>query len=58
MVSITLLIDPKTDGGKPLRCELTNVGNYIQLECKGNNGFIIQVPIQDMLAVINSDLHG
>ena len=55
---VAILIDPKTDGGKPLRCELTNVGSHIQLECKGDNGFIIQVLVQDVLTVINNDLHG
>jgi len=58
MISIALLVDPKTDGAKPLRCELQNDGGYMQLECKGDNGFIIQVPIQDILTILNSDLHG
>ena len=58
MSSVALLINPKTDGAVPLRSELNVVNNKLQIKCKGDNGFIIQLSLDDILSVINSDLHG
>lgn len=56
---LALLIDPRTDGGVPIACNLKNVGGAIQLQYGGLDGWIIQIPIHDLQDVIDDDdLHG
>lgn len=44
-----LLINPETDGGMPVSCQIKVVGERMQFWCLGNRGWIIQVPINSIL---------
>lgn len=56
---VAVLINPLTDGAVPIACQLQNVGNAIQIHCGGLEGWIVQIPIQDLQDIINEDdLHG
>ena len=56
---VALIIDPRTDGGVPVKCKLKNIGSSIQLHYGGLDGVIIQLPIKALQDVLYSeDLHG
>jgi len=56
---VGLLINPMTDGAMPIACKLRNVGNAIQIHYGGLEGWIVQIPINELRDVIDDDdLHG
>lgn len=56
---VAVLINPVTDGAMPIRCQLDNIGNAIQIKYGGLDGWIIQIPIQQLQNIIgDDDLHG
>ena len=55
---IALIVSKQTNGAVPIKCELNLKGNYLQIGCNGDNGFVIEVQVEDIETILADDLHG
>lgn len=48
METTVLVIDPETDGGVPMTCELQCVGDKFLVKKNGKKGFFIVLKLEDV----------